>query len=259
LLSVKSLGYKRRVQLARTLFLPVGKISRGKFLALAACLVGFKLALDWSITSEVFHQVWNPRVYVWSKSPVLRLSEARADELKLYCALLFVAAPFAWIGVCLCVQRLRAIGKPIWLVAFFFVPVAKWILFVLLVLTSSRSEEADKPVVRPERWWPFRTAAGSGAAAVIITTFITTLLSILSIQGLHLYGFTLFVGIPFFMGFIATSLHNLERARSFKSSLAATLISLALSAALFLALAYEGGDPQCPGLAAGQALPQTAA
>ena len=64
------------VDLARTLFLPAGKVSRGKFIALAVAV--------------------------------------RVDRR------------FAF-GL----QRLRSVDKPIWLVAFFFAPVAKWIFFAL--------------------------------------------------------------------------------------------------------------------------------
>ena len=52
--------------------------------------------------------------------------------------MLTLAAPFAWVGVCLTTQRLRAIGAPIWLVALFFLPLLKFILFALLVLLPSR-------------------------------------------------------------------------------------------------------------------------
>ncbi|MGI9088974.1 MAG: hypothetical protein ACR2HH_14735 [Chthoniobacterales bacterium] len=132
-----SAAYNWHVSLARRLFLPLGEISRLRFLAFRLLLVALKLALDWFVTTVVFQQAWNPREYVWSKSPASRLTGTADRQFYLYLALLAVAAPFAWTGVCLCTQRLRTAGLPLWLVAFFFVPIAKWILFCMCLLMAA--------------------------------------------------------------------------------------------------------------------------
>ena len=229
------------MQLAQLLLNPLGKINRTQFLVTGLLLTALKLALDYIVTTVGFHQIWNPIEYIWSKSPLMVFSERNAHTY--FFTMLLIAVPFAWIGVCLCCKRLRSANAPIWLVLFFFVPIAKWFLFANLVaLPEKIRAPRPLPPLPPGsfRAWIGATAIRSAAFAVIATAAIGTLFAVFSIHVLRRYGSTLFVGVPFYLGIFSTLIHEAARRRTLQESMVASLLSLMLVGALLLTFAIEG-------------------
>src|SRR5262249_15086318 len=138
------------------------------------------------------------RFYLW-QSPVEQAQEAY------FLTLLAASLPFLWAGLVLTLRRLRSLGWRPWWVLFFFVPALKLFFFALLCLLPSR-EETQKPPVIAGRWSGKLCAIipsnklGSATVAVLISAALALGLGWLC-TSLGTYGWTLFVGLPFVMGF----------------------------------------------------------
>jgi uncharacterized membrane protein YhaH (DUF805 family) len=236
------------MRLADLLLKPAGKVGRLQFVAAGVLLAAIKLALDYCITTFVFRGVWSPFEYLWSKSPVVALSDRGARPH--YFTLLLVAAPFAWMGVCLCAKRLRSAGAPVWLTLFFFVPIAKWFLFVILIslpenvsATGTAPADARREHDVPADTWRRRlgrTKLRSALTASVVTTLVGLLLTWLSVSVFRAYGSTLFLATPFVLGLITSVVHGAAQPRTLAESIVATLLALVLIGASLVAVAAEG-------------------
>jgi uncharacterized membrane protein YhaH (DUF805 family) len=229
------------VRLLDLLLNPSGRVHRKQFLAAGVVLAALKLTIDYFVTTAVFHGVWLPSEYVWSKSPLVAFTERR--NLELYFTLLLIAAPFAWMGVCLCCTRLRSAGAPVWLALFFFVPVAKWFLFAILAALPERAvEPAPGPPIPAGSWmaWVGATAFRSAAVACIITTALGLLLLWVSVYMLRAYGSTLFLATPFVLGLVTCVVHGAAQPRKLEESILASLLALLIIGVCLLAVATEG-------------------
>ncbi len=219
---------------------PWGRLERSAFLWTAGILVVLKISADYCLARFIFHEPWSPAEYVWSKSLFLRLSEQRS--LDFYFTRLCLAAPFAWMGASLCAKRLRSAGAPVWLVFFFFVPLAKWFFFALLSVLPQRPPNegsSEEPAGAGFGWLP-QSAAGSACAAIAITTALGTGIVLITAKLFAAYGSTLFLATPFLTGFLATILHGARRDRTLGQSVLPALLSLVFIGAILLAVAAEG-------------------
>ena len=228
-----------------TLFSPRGTIDRAPYFFLGLALVLAKLATDAALSLAVFHQPWRPEEYLWLQFSVARWERNPASFLFVL-TMLTVAAPFAWIGVCLTTQRLRAMRAPIWLVLILFAPFLKFFLFALLCLLPSQpARESVAPPLPPEsvsgfrRWIP-DSALGSALLAVAVSASLGCGFVALAVFGLGHYFSGLFVGAPFGLGFIAALLHNARRSRTLGQSIGVALLAMLVIAIALLAIAIEG-------------------
>jgi uncharacterized membrane protein YhaH (DUF805 family) len=232
----------RAVRLLRLLFDPRGRVDRVPFLVTGFLLMPIKLGADDGMARFVFQQPWDAREYVWPKSPLAHLSDPSAPRL-FYFSMLCLAAPFAWIGISLCAKRLRAAGLSTWPVIFFFVPLLKWFFFATAALLPPRAQpeapEIRDPSIGWTRWLP-QTTVGSAATAIVITVIVSLLIVLASIYLIPSYGFTLFIGVPFFTGFLATALYGARARRSFGQSAGTSLLAVALLGLALLSVATEG-------------------
>lgn len=218
-----------------------GRTSRGTFVLAGLALGALKVGLDYAVATFIFAQPWTPWNYLWAPSPFLLLT--RANDFAFHLTMLTMAAPFAWIGVCLCTKRLRAAALPIGLVVFFFIPVLKWFFFAWLAVLPDRApEQQSEEIVRlkPSQGGTGRSAFASASLAVVLTVGATTLLVLGLIQGTPAYGATLFIGIPFFAGLLTVALYEAHQPRTFAQCIWPALLSVLLTGVVLLAIATEG-------------------
>lgn len=226
------------------LFNPHGQIDRLPYLALGLVLVAAKIALDATLSRVLLHQPWRITNYLWPQFSILRWDGSISPLF--VTAMLTVAAPFAWVGVCLTTQRLRALRAPIWLVVLFFVPLLKFILFALLTLLPSRPDrEAATRIDPPQpysglgRCLP-HNALGNAALAVTVAALIGCGFAAISIHWQHAYLAGLFIGAPFAIGFIAALLHEVHGPRRLRESVGVALLAILLVGVILIAVAFEG-------------------
>ena len=184
-----------------------GTIGRGPYLFWGVCLFFIKFNLDRLIGALWFDKSWKifdwetVRFYLW-QTPV-----GRADETY-FLTLLASALPFMWAGVVLTLRRLRSLGWQPWWVLLFFIPVLKLIFFAILCLLPSPAEGQKPPILAERRSVKIGAlipcgALSSAALAVLVSAVLTCLAAWLGTAVLGDYGWSLFVGLPFLMGFLS--------------------------------------------------------
>lgn len=220
-----------------------GEVSRGVFLIWAFLLFALKYNIDRVLLKAAFDHDWS--LFNYFDRPIPWLSSSPAQTPGEYALLLTVALPFLWAGVALSVKRLRAARLPLWLAVMFVVPILKWFLFVALAVAPERNKEDTTPPARDargvgwQRWFP-KSTFGSAALAVGLSTLLALLGSLFGTHVLRDYGWGLFAGIPFCMGFLAAVIHGARRRRRIRESLLVAIISVTLAGVMLLAIAVEG-------------------
>jgi hypothetical protein len=220
-----------------------GELDRGTFFFWGVLLAALKFNLDRLIAYAWFNQQWTIfdwptlRVYLW-QTPL------GPSEKPYFLTLLVVSIPFIWMGTVLILRRLRSLGwRPFWVVLF-FVPVVKLVFFAVLSLLPSR------PTIRVEdsqtaeegsalRFVP-RSKLGSATLAVVVTAGLAVLATWMGTTVLGDYGWSLFVGLPFCMGFLSSLIYSLREGRRVGACLLVANLAVLLVGAGLLLFAFEG-------------------
>jgi len=217
-----------------------GKVARGPFVLWAVLLFAFKYNIDRLFLKLVFGRDWSLFSYVEKPIPWLGLPPMeRPGE---YAMLLGLALPFLWLGIALCIKRLRSASLPLWLAVLFVVPVVKWILFLALTLVPERGtsdEGAERQCHGLGPWFP-KSAFGSATLAVALSTLLALGATALGTLALQEYGWGLFVGVPFCLGFFAALIHGARYRRTLSESMLVATLSVAVAGAALVIVAIEG-------------------
>jgi hypothetical protein len=162
-------------------------------------------------------------------------------EANFYASLVAMALPFIWIGTVLTLRRLRDAALPLWLVILFFLPFFNLIFFVILAAVPS-SQSVDRGARVPSRISRLIPESGFGSAVfgIVVTTILAVIVAALCASQLGNYGWGLFVGIPFFLGFNSTLIYGFHRPRSLGKCLLVSILSTALVGLALFAFAIEG-------------------
>ena len=220
-----------------------GKVSRGTYALFGICGLAIKHNLDRFIAYK-FGYRWGVMTYFDPLERAAQFSPLTYDDKKFLAILLITALPFIWIGVTMTVKRLRDAGQPLWLTLLFFAPIINLLFFGLL--TVMPSQEADSlptntrrrtPLISP--YWP-TTRTGSAVAAVVLTAFLGVVVTwgILRFSGN--YGLTLFISLPFVMGYLAVAIYSRTQQVDSGDVLGVVSLSLLLTCAGITAIAVEG-------------------
>jgi hypothetical protein len=221
-----------------------GPLDRGPYLFWGVLLAAIKFNLDRIVAWLWFGQHWSLfdrdtlALYLW-QSPL------QEREQPYFFTLLVVALPFLWVGTLLTLRRLRSLGwRPFW-VLLFFVPVVKFLFFALLCVLRSKEDRRVPPYL--EGYWDRffgRILPNSAVASAMVAIAATALLALgaawLGTSVFHDYGWTIFVGLPFAMGFLSVLIHGFRAERSLGRSLLVANATVALVGLGFLLFAMEG-------------------
>src|SRR5688572_11228493 len=215
----------------RRLFGSAGFISGRAYLGIGIGLFLVKYALDAVIVRVWLQREWFPWDYLdieWRNVNFRDVQVARFATV-----MLAIALPFIWCGVVLTLKRLRSIGWPGALVLLFFLPYLN-VPFLFLLgfwrdLPRAEVEETSEPVEK-----------GSSLAIVISVTIGSVGLIVLATVLLENYGWGLFVGIPFLIGFVPGLLHTPKTQSPLRECLMIGVGLELLVAGLLLMFALEG-------------------
>ncbi len=222
-----------------------GTIERGPYLFWGVFLFAIKYNLDRVIGNVWFEQNWSffhldaLRFYLW-QAPMEQMPKGY------YLTLLAASLPFLWSGLGLTIRRLRSLDWRPWWVLLFFVPFLKLFFFLLLCLLPSRQSARQMTDLNaqksPSRFGSLipRHTLGSAALAVAITEILGLSAVWLGTSILGNYGWTLFAGLPFAMGFLSVLIHTYHAPRTLRSSVLTAMASIGLAGAGLLAVAMEG-------------------
>jgi uncharacterized membrane protein YhaH (DUF805 family) len=216
-----------------------GKISRAIFLLWAALLFALKYNIDRLLLKLLFDHEWSLFNYINKPIPWLGLSPA--DTPWEYFVLLAVALPFLWVGMMICIKRLRAAGLPIWLAVLFVIPAVKWLLFLALAIVPDRElpQPPGNGTDKLLRILP-KSRLGSATLAVGITIVLAVGATFFGTQLLREYGWGLFVAVPFCLGFLAVLIYGGGGHRTLGENILVALLSVTLAGTALLVVAIEG-------------------
>jgi uncharacterized membrane protein YhaH (DUF805 family) len=221
-----------------------GELKRAPYLFWGFLLGAIKYNLDRFLMWRVSGQRWSlldyTRLgeYLWPKLP-------SSNGVGGYAVMLAITIPFMTAGVLLTLKRLRSARLSPWLVLLFFVPVVKIIFFLLLCVIPSRerveaeNERGGGPKSLLGLIIP-RSMVGSAITGMLLANAAGMLSIWLGTSVLRNYGWSLFVGLPFVMGFLVVLVFGYHEARSLKSCLLVSLLATFAAGAVLLLVAIEG-------------------
>ena len=226
-------------------FSSTGTIDRGPFAVWGIILFVVKYNLDRIVAITFFHRPWGILNYL-SPSEHFRVDSIPREQLAFYGTLLAMALPFIWVGVAMTIRRLRSADLPLWLVVLFFVPVVNLFFFIILSLIPSRIDDSYRRL--PSRmgfrdllnWIIPDHPVGSAAVALLVTTPLAVGVTLLSVNGFENYGWGLFVGLPFCLGFTSVLIYGFHRPRRLGTCIAVSVLTVILVGLALLAFAFEG-------------------
>jgi uncharacterized membrane protein YhaH (DUF805 family) len=220
-----------------------GTLGRGKYALIGLVGVAIKHNLDHLIASP-FHQYWNFFSLWLPLDQVGRLHQITDIQRWYLLSLLITAIPFIWVGLVCTLKRLRDADLPLWMVLLFFAPFINLLFFAILCAVPGRTSTAvTSPRKEPERavedFWP-SSAMGSAALAILPAAAIGVLGAYFSIVVLGNYGWTLFVALPFVMGYVAVWIYCRSGSRTFTDVLRVVSWSILWAGIGISAIAIEG-------------------
>ena len=132
-------------------------------------------------------------------------------------------------------RRLRETGLPIWLAALVVVPIANAVF--ALVLALLRGDRV--PRSRIARIVP-ASVVGSAIVGALLTAALGAVLTFVSANLLGVYGFALFLGVPFCLGLFSAVVFGLHEPRSVDGCLLVGIVSVAIANLALIFVALEG-------------------
>jgi uncharacterized membrane protein YhaH (DUF805 family) len=222
-----------------------GRIGRATYAAVGVAAFAAKFIIDWVVVTRIFHRPWSLLNY-WRPFGEISGVHALTFENRLFAGvMLFIAAPFIWLGLAMTVKRLRDAGEPTWVAALFFAPFANLLFFLVLILKPSakeagREEGAPWPGPRFLDSWVPETRTGSALASIAVTAMTGLGFTLLGTQVVATYGWGLFVGLPFCLGLFAVLMHSYLEPRSYSECVLMAVLPVFLLGAILLLVAVEG-------------------
>jgi hypothetical protein len=220
-----------------------GEVNRSTYLFWGLLLAVLKYNLDRLIAVTCFDQYWS--VFQWSTLQLyLWQTPWKHADQPYFLTLLVVSLPFIWSGGVLTLRRLRSLDcRPYWILLF-FIPVVKLFFFATICLLPSNR---NKPQAHSRSQWvqslERRLPVGSLASAftaIGLTSVIALVTAWLGAEVFNNYGWSIFVGIPFSMGFLSALLHSLKEPRTVGRCIAVANLTVLIVAIAMLLLAFEG-------------------
>jgi hypothetical protein len=225
------------------------RIRRREFFLIGSALALSKSALDLFVLyagTQLFGLQYPPDFNLLSRPMLLPfvLGAIKEEHYPLLAIHAATTLPFIAVGFVLVLWRLNDINAPRLLAALFFVPLVNYLFFAFLSLQQSKGGSSSAGFVRDggslgDRFIP-RTSLGSGAAAVAVTTLVGLMLTLFSVEVLRNYGWGLFLGVPFIIGFLTVLIFSFHTKHSRAECVGAALASITLLALSLLISALEG-------------------
>ena len=226
-----------------------GTIGRAEYLGYGLALFFAKYLIDSEVARQTFHRPWSLLNY-YMPAGALSIVNLPRDDQRFFYTMLAIAIPFIWAGVLLTIKRLRDLGfSPAWTVLF-FVPVINLLFFLVLSImpgaSSGEPAAASRPIpppAPPAGFWQDvapKSKLGAAFAGVLLCIPIALVLTVFGVKVLKNYGWGLFVGVPFVVGFISSAVYNLGAPRRMGDSIGVAVLGTVLAGASMLIFAIEG-------------------
>jgi len=226
-----------------------GRLGRAEYFGYGATLFFVKYLIDSEVARQAFQRPWSLLNY-YAPAGAFSIVALPPGEQRFFYTMLAIAIPFIWIGVVLTVKRLRDLGSsPAWTILF-FVPLVNLLFFIVLSILPGASAGKADAISRsaaidlrgPGSWQNLapRGKFGAALAGVVLCIPVALLLTLFGVKVLANYGWGLFVGVPFVVGFISSAVYNLGAPRRAGESISVAVLGLVLAGSSMLVFAFEG-------------------
>jgi uncharacterized membrane protein YhaH (DUF805 family) len=220
-----------------------GKVTRRTYAMFGACGLLIKYNLD-RVIADYFGFRWNGWSYLDPLEHPDRFPRLSVPERYFLAILLITALPFIWVGITMTVKRLRDAGQTLALTLLFFAPVVNLLFFALLCLMPSQlvgSEPARSgpAIALPSRYWP-TSRAGSAALATVLASLLGVLVTWGALRFVGAYGLTLFIALPFVMGYLAVWIYSRTQNSQIVDVVEVVSYSLVVAGMGIVGIAVEG-------------------
>jgi hypothetical protein len=224
---------------------PTGTIDRGTYALVGVLGFALKHNLDRLVATYGFNRAWGLFNYWVPIRDGARITNLHGSEAKFLATMVALSLPFIWVGVTLTLKRLRSASLPPHLIVLFFVPFLNLLFFLCLCLVPSRESAvipSEISVRRRSRLIELvpESAFGSASVSLLITVPVGLGAALFGTLILTYYGWGLFVGIPFTMGFTSSLIYGLRQPRGLTSCVGVACLSCVLFGMALMALAVEG-------------------
>ena len=219
-----------------------GTLNRSTYALIGVIGFAIKHNLDRVVASAVFARPWALFNYWIPLNKAIRISALSPGDARFLLTMVVISLPFIWVGIVCTLKRLRDAGlSPGWVIMF-FLPFVNLLFFVACCLIPSRIQQQaaaaipDKSASGGIGTWIPKSKIGSASLAALSTGIVGYAIGYFSMDVLTQYGWGLFVALPFCMGFVAVLLYGFHKPRSLGSSITVSCVTVAVLAALLLAL-----------------------
>jgi uncharacterized membrane protein YhaH (DUF805 family) len=222
--------------------LPTGFLGRTAYVCWGIALTVLKFNLDRLLSRLWLQETWSIVDYESAWGYVVNpLGQPNVEGWKV--SMFAIGIPFIWAGMTLTVKRLRSAGLPLWLSLLFFVPVIKFLFFAVLAAVPSSHVDRVRPEQTPRsrvgHWLP-RSRWGAAIAAAGITSVLAAAIVWMGTHVLQSYGWALFAGLPFCMGFVTSLIISFGDEVRWKDAMVGSVLACVFVGAILLAVALEG-------------------
>jgi len=221
-----------------------GTVSRGTYAFVGLTLFAIKHNIDRIIATAAFGRRFTIFNYWIPPTDAIRLDSLSTRDARFLATMVLMSIPFVWVGLSLTVRRLRSAGIPPGFVALFFAPFLNLVFFAVLCFVPNRDGAnivADRQPMEPAGLWLIPSdPLGSAATGAILTGLIGSLAVYLGVQSIGVYGWGVFVALPFCMGMASVLIHTYHRPQTLASCLLVSVVSVLVVGVVLFALAIEG-------------------
>jgi hypothetical protein len=221
-----------------------GTINRGTYAFVGLTLFAIKHNIDRIVATAVFGRRFTVFNYWIPPTDAIRIDTLSTSDARFLATMVLMSIPFVWVGLSLTVRRLRSAGIPLGFVALFFAPFLNLVFFAVLCFVPNRESinvvaDGQLTTRTPSKLIP-TDPLGSAVTGAILTGLVGSLAVYLGVQSIGVYGWGVFVALPFCMGMASVLIHTYHRPQTLASCLLVSVVSVLVVGIVLFAVAVEG-------------------
>jgi hypothetical protein len=219
-----------------------GEVDRGTYAFVGIALFAIKHNIDRIVATAIFGRRFTIFNYWIPPTDAVRIDALSPNDVRFLATMVLMSIPFVWIGFSMTVRRLRSADLPAGFSVLFFAPFLNLLFFAFLCFIPDRGRLLNSQSEIPIAKSPLIPAdpLGSAATGAIVAGFVGTVAAYVGVQSLGVYGWGVFVALPFCMGMLSVLIHTYHRYQTLTSCLMVSVLSVMVVAAVLFALAIEG-------------------
>jgi len=210
----------------------------------SVALFAIKHNIDRAVATLVFGRPFTVLNYWITPTDAVQFTKLSSNDALFLTTMVLILIPFVWIGLSLTARRLRSANMPLGFLILFFAPFLNLAFFALLYFVPNRSGEPATTAVE-SRFGALASfipsdPLGSVATGAILAGIAGSIAVYVGVQSLGVYGWGVFVALPFCMGMVSVLIHSYHRPQTLMSCVVVSVMSVLIVGIVLFAVAVEG-------------------